>query len=759
MLAKPLHRRPGSTLYRHLILEMIFPSLFTLGGLTVVILTKDLLGYSDLVINRGLGAEAVAWIAFYQTVPMATQMLPFAVMVGCLVALGRLGADLELLMLEACGISPPRLLGPVMVFASAVAVIGLVLSLWGAPLANRSLDASLDEIAKAKPAASITVGRIHHFGSWKLEAREVSSSGDRMRGVLLWMPDVDETVFAEAGALDATPLGETQITLEGGAVMLSPREEPSLLRFERMQTILPEGDEPIAREEHERLGGMTLTGLRQFFESEQTPRWLAARARIQLHRRFALPAATLVLGLLVVPLFLSRAHFSRAGGGVLGIIATLSYYGLVQLGDALTENGKMSVLLGVWLPNLVMGAVALVLAIRMTRLSSFGRTSSRPETRTGSQKRVSRKAAAELKPRRWSLQRYVAMRFLQMMVLCFLVVLVGYLLVDILERMGWLTRYGATWGEVLRYYGARIPLLASRVTPMSLLVATALTVSLLTSQGELMGMRVCGIPAPRALLPILIICALIVPAYFALNDKVLPQTNTLAAYLKRVVKRKPTRIGGLASAWFRVGNQFYEAEILDPKAGIARGITIYRLSSAGLPESRVDAVEARHIGGGVWRLLDAVRSEVQGDALKTVDAGPFAELGEAVPADVNTRQLSIARLRREIAEVEENGRDATPYRVDYYVKFASPFACLVLPALALLFALGGPPHPSSSLTLVFSVIVAVGYVLLSGVATSLGYGGVVPPAVAGWFPIAIFALLVGYLGMRLRGLGQSFSRR
>ena len=54
-VAQLLHRRPGATLYRHLIVEMVFPTLFTLGGLTAVILTKDLLGYSDLVINRGRG--------------------------------------------------------------------------------------------------------------------------------------------------------------------------------------------------------------------------------------------------------------------------------------------------------------------------------------------------------------------------------------------------------------------------------------------------------------------------------------------------------------------------------------------------------------------------------------------------------------------------------------------------------------------------------------------------------------------------------
>ena len=104
----PIHRRPGRTLYRYLVLEMVFPTLYTLGGLTLVILTRELIGYSELVINRGVSLGDVAALALYQMLPVLSQMLPFAVLVGGLVALGRLGADRELLMLEASGVSSPR---------------------------------------------------------------------------------------------------------------------------------------------------------------------------------------------------------------------------------------------------------------------------------------------------------------------------------------------------------------------------------------------------------------------------------------------------------------------------------------------------------------------------------------------------------------------------------------------------------------------------------------------------------------------------
>jgi len=91
------HRRPGAILYGYVARELVRPTLLSLVGLTAVVLTKDLLGYSDLVINRGFGADAVALIAFYQVVPLLTMIFPLAVLMGALFAMGRMGSDLEIL--------------------------------------------------------------------------------------------------------------------------------------------------------------------------------------------------------------------------------------------------------------------------------------------------------------------------------------------------------------------------------------------------------------------------------------------------------------------------------------------------------------------------------------------------------------------------------------------------------------------------------------------------------------------------------------
>jgi LPS export ABC transporter permease LptG/LPS export ABC transporter permease LptF len=746
------HRRPGLTLYAYVARESLRPTLFALLGLTAVVLTTRILGYSDLVINRGLAAGEVGRMVLFEAVPVAARMFPFGVLVGCLVALGRLGADRELLVLEASGVAVARLVWPVVAFAGAMTTAALAVSLLLGPWASRSLDDQLAAISRDRPWAQIRAGAVSHFGDWQLEAREVSASGTDLRGVLLFVPELGETVFAQSGRVSATPEGAIDLTLAGGSVVLEPRGDLKYLRFETLRVRLPEGGDLLARSENDRLAGLPLDELwlrAQAFVPGEVDR--LPRAALELQRRLALPLATLIFGLLAVPLFVTRTKYSRSGGGVLGLLATLAYYGLMQLGEGLVQAGFTGVALGAWLPNLVLAAAAGALLVRSLREHALGKSFERP----GARRRRARAAERErrLRPRPLALARYVAGRFAQLVGLAFGVLFVAYLLIDVMDRLEWFARYGAGAGEILRFYGVRVPLLASRAVPMAILVAMALTVSLLAAEGELIGMRACGISSLRALAPALGIATLIAPAYFVLNNVVVPRTNALADEVKRT-EIKGEYLAALAArsragVWFRSGRQVLEAARFDTDLGGARDLTIYQLGEDGLPVSREDAVSARHVGKGVWRLVEPSRVEIVGDRVRRVTPQRFAELGETLAAKVDTMHLSVAALAREIDEVEAGGYDATAFRVDYHAKLAEPLACVLLPAVVMFFAVTGPPFPGPAQTLLVSGIVGVAWILFSGVSASLGYGGALPPALGGWGPALVFGSLAAGFGVRL----------
>jgi lipopolysaccharide export system permease protein len=288
---------------------------------------------------------------------------------------------------------------------------------------------------------------------------------------------------------------------------------------------------------------------------------------------------------------------------------------------------------------------------------------------------------------------------------------------------------------------------------MALLVGSALVVSLLAVEGELTGIRACGIATPRALLPVLWISLLVAPAYFALRDVVVPRTNALAdtlketeikeAFYRELAERNKTAV------WRRSRGRVIEAARFDAEQGQASELTVYEIGEDGLPASRTDAVAARHIGRGVWRLQNPHRIELRAGHLREVPALAYANLGDEIDARVDTMHLSTRELAREIEAIEADGYDATPLRVDFHVKLADALSCIVLPACVLFFALAGPPYPGPAQTLLVSGMIAVAYILLTGIGASLGYRGSVPPIAGGFGPTLAFALLAGFLARRL----------
>src|SRR5262249_719727 len=124
-------RRPvGRALSLHVARELVFPTFFTLTGLTMLAIVAELVAYADLVVNRGFGFRDVAQIALLSTLPMVGRAIPYSMLLGALIALGRLAADREILAIQASGVSPLRLFAPVASFAAVLAVIAV----WSTPV-------------------------------------------------------------------------------------------------------------------------------------------------------------------------------------------------------------------------------------------------------------------------------------------------------------------------------------------------------------------------------------------------------------------------------------------------------------------------------------------------------------------------------------------------------------------------------------------------------------------------------------------------
>jgi len=112
--------------------------------------------------------------------------------------------------------------------------------------------------------------------------------------------------------------------------------------------------------------------------------------------------------------------------------------------------------------------------------------------------------------------------------------------------------------------------------------------------------------------------------------------------------------------------------------------------------------------------------------------------------------LSVREIWALIDELAAAGDSTTPFQVDLHLKLATPLACLLLPAMVMIFAVSGPPFPSSASTLILAGALAVGYTLLAGAFASFGRGGVLPPWGGGWGPGLIALAGLGWMIWRTR---------
>ena len=101
---------------RYVIREILPPFLLALLVFTFILIIPFIIDLAEAMIAKGVPAGTILQL-MVTLLPQALALtIPMALLLGLLVGLGRLSADREFVVMLACGISPYRLLRPVLVF-------------------------------------------------------------------------------------------------------------------------------------------------------------------------------------------------------------------------------------------------------------------------------------------------------------------------------------------------------------------------------------------------------------------------------------------------------------------------------------------------------------------------------------------------------------------------------------------------------------------------------------------------------------------
>lgn len=362
----------GKTLHRYIFREVLTPFLLGLGVFTFVLLITRLLKLIELVVNRGLPPTQILRLLAYLMPAFLELTIPMAMLLAILIAFGRLSADAEMIAMRSSGLSIYQLVPPVALFVALATLLTAGLSMYARPWANRNLKHELWDIARSRATAGLRPQVFNdEFPGLVIYAEQIDSRSDRLVRVLISDerdPAQHNTVFAREGFMISDNEAQTvTLRLLDGTIHTSGEGTSDYhTDFESYDVNLDLREAfagQAAQEDDPK--ELTLPQLREALTrapGEPRPAML-----VELHRKFAIPFACVVFGLVAVPLGTAPARAVRARGFAVSLAVIFVYYILLSAGQGFAEQGSIPAWLGLWLPNIVFGALGILLMRRVAR--------------------------------------------------------------------------------------------------------------------------------------------------------------------------------------------------------------------------------------------------------------------------------------------------------------------------------------------------------------------------------------------------------
>lgn len=79
--------------------------------------------------------------------------------------------------------------------------------------------------------------------------------------------------------------------------------------------------------------------------------------KVEINRKLALPLSSVMLSILAVLLSIGHQRSGKKAGLFIGILTIFIYICLLNIGIVLSNVGKIPIVLGIWLPNVLLGAL------------------------------------------------------------------------------------------------------------------------------------------------------------------------------------------------------------------------------------------------------------------------------------------------------------------------------------------------------------------------------------------------------------------
>jgi LPS export ABC transporter permease LptG/LPS export ABC transporter permease LptF len=716
-----------------------------------------------------------------------------AVLVGVLLGLSRLAADSEIIAMRASGLGIGYFVRVALVVAIGGTLLGLANSLYLAPRANQAILAMDKTLAMQASYEILPRVFDEDFHNLVLYVQDVRSG----TGAANW-----RQVFMADTADPITPM----ITTAASATVASDNSgdagQELLMRLRdgsRHETVTGQPEQynistfdstDLPMTASQQNGGHLGRLDTNIFAMPMGTLWQRShgpdgkRFLIEIHKRFAYPAACLVLMLVGVPLGVTSRRGGKSFAWVFTIVLVFVYYLLSSTGIALGKQNWIPAFFAVWSANLLFAAGGLFLLWQMAsggrilnaitswtshfHLKPEAAFSARTVCRSplGSfmnrlQPRAQRASARGVFPR--ILDAYVIRQFLGI----FFLVLTGFVMLILVftffELVGDILRNHIAFPLIGEYLANLMPSMIYQITPLAVLIAALVTFGSLNRNSEIIAMKATGISLYRLVVPIVSIGAILAVSLFLFDQLYLPQANRRQEALHNIIKGKPPQtVLHPEQNWIfgqphtgEPGRIFYY-QFFDPDRNQFANLSIFEFDPSTFQLSRrisaARAVWDRTTAS--WLLQNGWQRNISGANVteyREFYQTSFSEIhedpGYFKKESLQAQEMNFGQLDRYINDLRQSGFDTMRLRVDLWHKLAYPLVTIIMAVLAIPFALSMGRRGSLTGVAV-AIAVALAYWVVDGLFGAMGNVNYLPAALAAWSSDAIFGLIGGYLLLR-----------
>jgi lipopolysaccharide export system permease protein len=361
---------------RYLLAQIARPMVTAILVSLIALLAERTLRVIDLVVGWRGSLFVVFEMLGYLIPHYMGLALPVAFFLGILLTFSRLSREGELAAIYASGVGLPQLLRPILLASLTLAVAVAILVSLLQPYARYAYRAATYALTNASFTTLLQNGLFTTLGDTTYMVEELSDDKSRMERVFLYQggPDRDSvTITAASGRAERSgPTSPIVLKLQDGLQQLVPKPSGTarqgsndvVIRFREFETGLanPEEDfRPRGEDERE----MTLVEL--WSASSRPPPdvdpWeIESELSGRLVRILTLP----ILPLMAIPLAIDRVRGQRSYGIVLGLAMLIAFHQVLQVGEALADNGEAPSWLGLWVPFAVFALISSWMFVRAT---------------------------------------------------------------------------------------------------------------------------------------------------------------------------------------------------------------------------------------------------------------------------------------------------------------------------------------------------------------------------------------------------------